>query len=150
ITQEVFMMRFPSQDHSDATRPHIPQDGKTLAEQREIENAQDVGEYPVETSTADKLRTAKKAAQQGEREQAYQLSKEATIAEPEDIDAWLLRGAFADNNEERLACISKATSLAPEHSAAKYHLYDTLRGYLEEDPFLRYIEETDSLYRVLT
>lgn len=144
------MMRFPTHHHSDATSQHDPQDGNDLATTREIPNRLSLDGRPTVPSVVQKLNAAQEAAQSGERRQAYELSREATLAVPENVDAWLLRGQLADSSEECLACISKAIALAPEHSAAKHNLYDTLKRYLDEDPFLRYIEETDVVYRVLT
>ncbi len=144
------MMRFPDNPHSDAASEHYPQDGDFLAGQGEIQNSDSTSILPLETPVAHKLSTAKEYAQMGQLQYAYQLSYEATVAAPDNIDAWLLRGAFAESSEECFVCMSKAIALAPQHSGAKHSMYNTLKRYLDQNPHLQYIEETDSVYRVLT
>lgn len=143
------MIRLPDNHHSDATRVYDPHGGYMPGDHRETQNIHDSVNLPLETAIAQKLSTAKEYAQMGQLPYAYRLSREATIAAPGNVDAWLLRGAFAESNEECLACISRAIMLAPQHSVAKHSMYNALRRYLDQNPFLRYIDETDLLYRVL-
>lgn len=143
-------MRLSNQDHSDARNRFEPQNGNILAEPREPRPVFSTPALSAETFVAEKLSEAKEAAQLGDYQQAYRFCREVTTAVPDNIDAWLLRGTLADTYEDRLASLSKAVALAPEHSTAKHTLYDVLKRYLEEEPFLRYIEETETLYRVLT
>lgn len=56
---------------------------------------------------------------------------------------------FDDVAEEHLAVLSKAVSENPQHSQARRRLYETLQRYLKHNPFLRYLEENDSLYQVI-
>lgn len=144
------MMRFMGNHHSDSSNIHDPQHEDIRDDAREIESPDDDTSLTTESRVANKLSTAQQYAQMGQLQYAYALSKEATIAAPDNVDAWLLRGAFAVSTEEGLACISRAVALAPDHSGAKSSMYNTLKRYLEQDPFLRYIEETELLYRVLT
>ncbi len=99
---------------------------------------------------AEKLRDARDAAHQGQWWRAYQLSKEATNLAPENVNAWLYRAALTNTTEDRIDYLTKALSLAPEDTQAGRGMYGALSRYLKEDPFLRYVEENDMLYRVVT
>jgi hypothetical protein len=104
----------------------------------------------IAESNSEKLSLAKQAIEQGNRKQAYRLSREVTRLEPDNVNAWLYRAALTSNHKQRLACLSKVLSLAPENMQAQYGMYKALNGYLSRDPFLRYLEETDTLYRIVT
>ncbi len=86
---------------------------------------------------AQKLEQAREASRQGQRGQAYRLSREVTRLAPDSADAWLYRAAFANTYEQRLASLNKALSLAPDDPQARRSMYETLLRYLEQDPFLR-------------
>jgi len=53
-------------------------------------------------------------------------------------------------NEVQLGVLSKVLSEHPDNSQARRGLYLTLYHYLRQHPFLRYLEENDALYRVIT
>ncbi len=101
-------------------------------------------------SAAEKLYFAKQAAELGDRVRAYELSREATQLEPDNVDAWLYRAAAAKHAKQRLSCLSKALNLAPENLQAQHRMYQALNRYLNRDPFLRYLDETDVQYRMVT
>ena len=75
--------------------------------------------------------------------------EDATRIAANNVEVWLYRAARAETWEQRLHYLNKAISLLPEDSTARLGMYETLKGYLERDPFLRYIEEGGDLYRVL-
>lgn len=101
-------------------------------------------------SAEDKLWAARQAAQSGQRQRAYQLSLEATNLAPDNVEAWFFCAALTNANEERLSALSKVLSLDPEHASARRDMYETLDRYRKQDPFLRYLGETETLYRVIT
>jgi hypothetical protein len=57
---------------------------------------------------------------------------------------------FDDAAEERLMVLSRVLVQSPQHPQARRRLYETLQRYLQHNPFLRYLEENDSLYQVIT
>jgi hypothetical protein len=138
-------MRFSKQHDPDATRPNT-----TVDPQDDVWEAPVVDTLPTQPHIAAKLDRAKEATQLGQRQRAYRLSQEVTQLDPNNIEAWLYRAALAESGEERLAYLNKVLSLAPRHAGAKRGLYETLRLYLEQNPFLRYLEEDEALYQVLT
>jgi hypothetical protein len=69
---------------------------------------------------------------------------------PNNGEVWFYRAAATSSSNERLDYLSKALSLSPHHTAAQKGMYETLKQYLEEDPFLRYMEENPSIYQVIT
>jgi hypothetical protein len=95
------------------------------------------------------LAESEKAIQEGRSQYAYELALQATQVVPESIDAWLLRATLAPSLEERIACVNRLNELAPGYQD-KYNLaFYALKELLDQDPFLRYLEETDELYRVI-
>lgn len=94
------------------------------------------------------LAEAQDYTEQGQREQAYQLSLKATQIAPEDIDAWLLRADTAASLEEKLVCLSRLNAINPNWAPARERTYYALKDLLHQEPFLAYIDETDDLYRV--
>jgi hypothetical protein len=95
------------------------------------------------------LTESEKAIQEGRSQYAYELALQATQIVPESIDAWLLRATLAPSLEERIACVNRLNELAPGYQD-KYNLaFYALKELLDKDPFLRYLEETDELYRVI-
>lgn len=95
------------------------------------------------------LAESEKAIQEGRSQYAYELALQATQVVPESIDAWLLRATLASSLEERIACVNRLNELAPGYQD-KYNLaFYALKELLDKDPFLRYLEETDELYRVI-
>ena len=94
------------------------------------------------------LEEAQGFTEQGQREQAYQLSLKATQIAPNDIDAWLLRADTAASLEEKLVCLSRLNSINPNWAPARERTYYALKDLLQQEPFHAYIDETDDLYRV--
>lgn len=99
---------------------------------------------------AELFTTAREAVRRGERQQARQLVDELVRRRPKHIELWLLQAAVASSRAERLAIISQALELNPDHSLAQRALYHTLNEQLEADPFLAYEGEDDALYRIVT
>jgi hypothetical protein len=98
----------------------------------------------------DLLSESEKAIQEAKPRRAYELAVQATEVVPESIDAWLLRATLAPTLEERIACVNRLNELAPGYQD-KYNLaFYALKEFLDKDPFLRYLEETDELYRVMS
>jgi hypothetical protein len=92
---------------------------------------------------------SEKAIQEGKPRRAYELAVQATQLVPESIEAWLLRATLAPSVEERIASVNRLNELAPGYQD-KYNLaFYALKELLDQDPFLRYLEETDELYRVI-
>lgn len=103
----------------------------------------------VEVNQVDLLiAEAQDFTEQGQREQAYKKSLEATKIAPQDIDAWLLRADTAASLEEKLVCLSRLNALNPNWAPARERTYYALKDLLQQEPFLAYIDETDELYRV--
>ena len=67
---------------------------------------------PIQRVT-DILAESEKAIRGGDRQQAYQLSLQATQIAPENVDARLLRSTLAPSLEERVACVNRLNELAP-------------------------------------
>ncbi len=140
-------MRVPENQPSDKTRVQHPQDEWRREPTIEFWNAPTL---PTQATIAAMLERITASVRQGERRRAYLLSHEVTILAPYSVEAWLYHAALTDSDEERLNSLNKALSLAPEHLNARRSLYKALKLYLNQDPFLRYLEETDFLYHVLT
>jgi tetratricopeptide (TPR) repeat protein len=101
-------------------------------------------------STKEIVEQIKKAARQGQKEKAYELSRELTKLAPDNIEAWLYCAVLTHNQEQAFVYLGQALSLAPEHTRARRGMYEMLKYYMENDPFLRYLEESGATYRVLT
>lgn len=92
---------------------------------------------------------SEKAIQERKPRRAYELAVQATQLVPESIEAWLLRATLAPSVEERIVSVNRLNELAPGYQD-KYNLaFYALKELLDKDPFLRYLEETDELYRVI-
>lgn len=102
----------------------------------------------LQTKVSQLLEQAGQYAQQGKREQAYQSSLEATNAAPNEPLAWYLRSQNASSTEERLMCLSRAYSLAPNDPEIKKELHTAVRSLLKQEPFLAYVYETETFYQV--
>jgi hypothetical protein len=74
---------------------------------------------------------------------------QATQADPENVDAWLLRLSLAPSFEERVTCLNRLNELAPDHYDLNNLGYFTLKELVDKNPFLAYVGETDDLYRVM-
>ena len=97
----------------------------------------------------DLLAESEKAIQEAKPRRAFELAVQATQAVPESIEAWLLRATLAPSLDERIASVNRLNELAPGYQD-KYNLaFYALKELLDKDPFLRYLEETDELYRVI-
>ena len=97
----------------------------------------------------DLLAESEKAIQEAKPRRAYELAVQATQAVPESIEAWLLRATLAPSLDARIASVNRLNELAPGYQD-KYNLaFYALKELLDKDPFLRYLEETDELYRVI-
>lgn len=100
-------------------------------------------------SVSDLLSESEKAIREGNSQYAYELSLKATQSAPEHIEAWLLRATLAPSLEERLICVNRLNELRPDHRDRYNVAFFALEELLEKDPFLAYLEETDTLYRVI-
>jgi len=63
----------------------------------------------------DLITESEKAIKEGNSQQAYELSLQATQIDPENIEAWLLRATLAASLEERIICVNRLNELAPSH-----------------------------------
>jgi hypothetical protein len=97
-----------------------------------------------------KLREIQQASRSGDYELAYRLSQEATELAPDRVETWIYRATFTADPEQRFIYLNKALSLSPDHIQARHGMYETLKVYLTQDPFLRYLDENDGLYHALT
>jgi hypothetical protein len=98
----------------------------------------------------DLLAESEKAIREGNSQHAYELSVKATEAVPQSIEAWLLRATLARSLEERLNCVNRLNELAPGYRDKYNVAFFALKEFLDQNPFLRYLEETDELYRVIS
>ena len=96
----------------------------------------------------DLLAESEKAIREGNRQEAYKLSIQATQVVPESIEAWLLRATLAPSLEERLLCVNRLNELAPGYQDRYNVAFFALKELLDKNPYLAYLEETDELYRV--
>lgn len=94
------------------------------------------------------LEEAGKLSRQGKREKAYESSLRATSIAPAEPQAWRMRAQNAPSNEERLMCLSRAYSLAPDDSEIKQELRTSVHTLLKQEPFLAYVYETREFYQV--
>jgi hypothetical protein len=105
---------------------------------------------PMQPVIAAKLEEIRQASRQGQRERAYVLSKEVTELAPDSPEGWIYRAALTGDLEQRFIYLNKAVSLSPGNIQAQHGMYETLKSYLNQDPFLRYLDEDNGLYRALT
>jgi hypothetical protein len=96
----------------------------------------------------DLVSEAQQALRKGLVHDAYALSLQATQAEPENAQAWLLRASLAASAEEKILCINRMNELGARHHDPHHLAFFALKEVLERDPFLAYAEETQELYRV--
>jgi tetratricopeptide (TPR) repeat protein len=137
---------------NERTLPHRNRPAQPVEQPRSDGAADGAGAtdaYYVHPYTGTWLEEARTALRNGERKQALDLAEQASELDPNNLEAWLWRAALAEDGRQRLSALSKAIALAPENTDARIGMYETLKHYLEQDPFLRYIEETDTLYQVL-
>ena len=64
------------------------------------------------------IRWGKEAAEAGNRRRAYSYFSQALRLKPEDEEAWLWKGAMAEDPQESLACMRKALSINPKSRRA--------------------------------
>lgn len=102
----------------------------------------------LQTEISHLLEEAGTFAGQGKREQAYQSSLKATSAAPNEPLAWYLRAQNSPSTEERLMCLSRAYSLAPDDPEIKKELRTAVHTLLKQEPFLAYVYETEQFYQV--
>src|SRR5436190_17894045 len=94
------------------------------------------------------LSEAESAIRAGNSQRAYELSVKATQVEPNNPDAWYLRGSLAGGLEERVLCTNKLNELTPDHRDHHSLAFFALKDFLDRDPFLAYRGETPQLYHV--
>jgi len=97
---------------------------------------------------SDLLAESEKAVREGNSQEAYQLSVQATKLAPESLEAWLLRATLAPSLDERLICVNRLNELAPGYQDRYHVAFFALKELLDKNPYLAYLEETDELYRV--
>jgi hypothetical protein len=102
----------------------------------------------LQSEVSQLLEEAGNYARQGQREKAYQSSLTATSLAPNEPQAWHSRAQNALSNEERLMCLSRAYSLAPDDSEIKRELRTSVHTLLKQEPFLAYVYETQEFYQV--
>jgi hypothetical protein len=96
----------------------------------------------------DILYEAQQALRKGLVHDAYALSLQATQADPENAQAWLLRAGLATSWEEKTLCVNRMNELGVRQHDSHHLAFFALKETLERDPFLAYAEETQELYRV--
>jgi hypothetical protein len=110
--------------------------------------SQELLEIKLYLSVEDMLDEAEDAVRKGMTRDAYELCLRAIQAEPDNMEAWLLRASLADSLEEKLQCINRMHELGADRHDRYNVAFYALKELLERDPFLAYVEETDGLYRV--
>jgi hypothetical protein len=100
------------------------------------------------TRTDDLVTEAQAALRKGLVHDAYALALQATEAEPENGEAWLLRAGLAASLEEKILCINRMNELDVRQRDRHHLAFFALKELLDRDPFLAYAEETQELYRV--
>lgn len=74
-------------------------------------------EYPAIDADAF-MRWGKEAAERGNRRRAYRYFSQALRLRPDDEEAWLWKGAMAEDPEESLACMRQVLALNPRSKRA--------------------------------
>jgi hypothetical protein len=97
----------------------------------------------------DLLSESERAIRAGNKQLAYELALRATEVAPNNVDAWFLRATLAPSLEERLISVNALNELNPDHHDRHHVAFFAVKEVLDKDPFLAYLEETDSLYRVI-
>lgn len=95
------------------------------------------------------LAEIEEAIRAGNKQQAYELSLQATKAAPENIEAWFLRATLSPSLEERVFCVNCLNELSPDREDRHNVAFSAIKELLDKDPFLAYVEETEALYRVM-
>jgi hypothetical protein len=103
-----------------------------------------------EQSAQEEAGQLERAGRLEQRQQVNRQAEEATQRKPDDAEAWLWRAATAESPEARMAYLSRALELDPDHPAARRAMYDGLQSQLQQDAFLAYLNETAELYQVET
>ncbi len=112
-------------------------------------NYHPVEEPPVESFAT--LQMAPVSANEAASQNAIDAAQANVIPGPAaQVQMWLSRAAAATTFEERLVYLSQAASLAPELPTAQQRLYETLKAFLNRNPFLRYAHENPVLYHIAT
>lgn len=101
-------------------------------------------------SPASWITEAESAIRAGNSQRAYELSVTATQTEPNNPDAWYLRGSLAGGLEERVLCMNRLNELVPDHRDQHSLTFFALKDFLEREPFLAYRGETSKLYQATT
>lgn len=102
----------------------------------------------LQTRVSRLLADAEQAVQEGKREKAYRASLKVTNLAPDEPLGWYLRSQTAPSQEEQLVCLSRVYSINPDFPPAKGKMYVALRGLIQREPSLAYVDETKELYRV--
>ncbi len=105
---------------------------------------------PTASSNNNWIAEAESAIRAGNSQRAYELSVKATQVEPNNPDAWYLRGSLAGGLEERVLCMNRLNELVPDHRDQHSLAFFALKDFLERDPFLAYRGETPKLYQATT
>lgn len=94
------------------------------------------------------LTEAEIAAQAGDYGRARRLSQQATEADPQDVESWLVRAKNAAALSEVLTCLSRVHVLDPKNPLGRQLTYQALGRLLKQEPFLAYKDENDQLYLI--
>ncbi len=94
------------------------------------------------------LLQARQAAGRGDHRTAHKLYTEATRLSPDSIEAWIGRSEQTSSFDEQLFCLSQVVAVDPENQVANNKLYLMIRNLLDQEPAIKYVDETDNLYRV--
>lgn len=104
----------------------------------------------TDTQTTTPRDVVRAAVRGGDLRHARRQLRQMTRDDPRNVDAWLWRAQLAASQREKIASLSRALRLAPNHPHARRLLHEALRRRFQDDPFLAYQRESDRLYFVRT
>ncbi len=84
------------------------------------------------------VESAIEATNQGDKNKALDLLKQALTANPNDVDAWLVLAALVDEPERKRQCLERVLALDPVNQLARAELFEldraTMGGSLSSMP----------------
>ncbi len=94
------------------------------------------------------MREAREAARLGDQARAYQLGMKASGLAREDIAVWLFCAETAPSIEAAIDCLNQANALQPGNILANQTSYRIVKALLEQNPQLKYLDESELNYHV--
>jgi len=77
------------------------------------------------------VESAIEAANQGDKNKALGLLKQALTANPNDVDAWLVLAALVDDPERKRQCLNRVLALDPVNQLARAELFELNHASLD-------------------